>query len=178
MVPGSSPGGPTNFYIMKTLSQQYFNEFNLRGKESEHKAATWLRNFFKQKNLSRSIVDTSGVNTGIYRDKDNNQIPDLKVINQETGEFYFVEIKQRKSYWYNNKRSFGVSEKFLKSYKNISKKYECPVYILFHDVESHPNTVFLVNVNQSPDGVMQYKNNWGAEPSYRWYIDNLKKFNI
>jgi hypothetical protein len=163
---------------MKTLSQQYFNEFNLKGKESEHIAATWLRKYFEQNNLARSIVDTSGTSSGIYRDADNNQIPDLKVINQETGEFYFVEVKQRKSYWFNKKRTFGISEKFLKSYKNIADKYNCNVYILFHDVESHPNTVFLVNVKQAPDGVVQYKNNWGTEPSYRWYLDTLKKFSI
>jgi hypothetical protein len=157
------------------MTKDEFNALVAKGKHTEAVVKSWLPKFFNLKKLNRIIEDISGV----YRDADNDQVPDLKIIDPDTGDYYFIECKSRNMYPVNGKLTFGFSERFHTSYLNQNKKHGCPVMVAFHDAKRDPDHVYLLDLLKTPhDDTQYYDNKYGKGLAYKWWPKSLKKFPI
>jgi hypothetical protein len=98
--------------------------------------------------------------------------------NAKTGEYCFIEAKKRNAYTIKNKKYFGFDEEFYNSYKNISKKYNCKVFVGFNDPVFDSDHMYLLDLDAEPDEKLYFNNKHGKSHAYRWNVNNLKKYKI
>jgi hypothetical protein len=148
---------------MKTFKQSL-----LEGKAWEKSMEEWMKDYLAPKGWS--VHDISDV----YRDADNDQVPDFTLIQEGTGRYCFIDAKKRKVY----NRTFGFGENFYRSYTNIARKHDTKVYVGFYDEVYDDEHVDILDMSQPCDYKKFYNNAYGTENSYRWYADKLVKLKI
>lgn len=152
---------------------QYFQTKLKEGKAWETMLVPWLKNHFGDR---WQVVDT----TDVWRDADNDQFPDFTLISSTTGRRSYLDAKKRIMYRHRgHPPSFGIDRRLYISYTNIARKHATKCYVSFYDVSWDPDHWYLLDMDTKEDFIFDYGNNRYGEPiSYRWYVDNLKKFKL